>query len=273
MDMSKIDTSLTSLEARLRTMVEGDAGKAGIPRKLYHQVLDALVHAMLEAAKKRRNKEDRNDVLFIAPDQYTIVLPVEQANILINHPAALDRLVQKMLSSAAQAGLHFTKLPILRVVPDPKSQELHILVDYCHFDKVDSYTSVMEGMPVSLVTSSGGLLPKAFLIVNGLSPYPLSQVVINIGCDPSNQLVLDNPGVSRIHAQLRFIKDRFVIFDLDSKHGTIVNGTAISSHALIPGDVIMLAGVPLVFGLETESPLGYTQELPPEPPVIEVLQG
>ena len=114
-------------------------------------------------------------------------------------------------------------------------------------------------------------MPKAFLIVNGLTTFPLSQQVINVGFDPSNHLVLDQPGVSRMHAQLRYIKDRFVIFDLDFKQGTIVNGTAISSHTLIPGDVIMLAGVPLVYGLETDPQAGYTQELPTEPPMIEVL--
>ena len=270
MDMSKIDTSLTNLEARIRSVVEGDAGKTGIPRKLFNQVLNALIRAMLEATGKMCKNEDRKDKLFMAPDQYTIVLPVEQANILTNHPAALDKLVQKMLSSAAQAGLHFTGLPILRVVPDPKSNEINILVDNGRTNRLDSYTAQME-QPASPDNSTGGSLPKAFLIVNGLTTFPLSQQVINVGFDPSNHLVLDRPGVSRMHAQLRYIKDRFVIFDLDSKQGTIVNGTAISSHTLIPGDVIILAGVPLVYGLETDPQAGYTQELPTEPPMIEVL--
>jgi pSer/pThr/pTyr-binding forkhead associated (FHA) protein len=115
------------------------------------------------------------------------------------------------------------------------------------------------------------MVPNAFLIVNGLSTYPLTQMVINIGCDPTNQLVLEDPRVSRMHAQLRFITDRFVIFDLDSKEGTFVNGVSITSHVLNPGDVIMLAGVPLVYGQETSSQLGYTQELPTEPPTPEVL--
>ena len=271
MEMSKIDTSLTRIEARLRAMIEGDASKGGIPHKMYNQVLDALVHTMLEEVAKRHGRDDQKGLLFTAPDQYTIVMPEEQANILINHPAALDRLVLKMESSAAQANLRFTGSPILRVVPDPKSQELHILVDYCHTEMRDSYTTEVGGMLVSPDYSADGSMPKAFLIVNGLSTYPLSKPVINIGCDPSNQLVLDDPGVSRMHAQLRFITDRFVIFDLDSKQGTVVNGMAVSSHALNTGDVIMLAGVPLVYGQETISQVGYTQELPAEPPVPEVL--
>ena len=50
------------------------------------------------------------------------------------------------------------------------------------------------------------------------------------------------------------IQGRFVIFDLDSMGGTFVNDVAVSSHVLNPGDVIRLAGVPLVYGLEEDLP-------------------
>ena len=114
-------------------------------------------------------------------------------------------------------------------------------------------------------------LPNAFLIVDGLQTFPLTQPVVNIGRDPSNHLRLEDPRVSRNHAQLRFALGRFVIFDLDSTAGTFVNGVAVSSQQLNPGDVISLAGVPLVFGQEAASLSGYTQELPAEPPAPEVL--
>jgi hypothetical protein len=74
-----------------------------------------------------------------------------------------------------------------------------------------------------------------------------------------------------MHAQLRLSIDHFVIFNLDSRQGTVVNGMAVTSHMLNPGDVIRLAGVPLIYGHETAAPLGYTQELPCEPPALEVL--
>jgi pSer/pThr/pTyr-binding forkhead associated (FHA) protein len=53
--------------------------------------------------------------------------------------------------------------------------------------------------------------------------------------------------------------------------GTFVNEVAVSSHVLNPGDVIRLAGVPLVYGQEDASQVGYTQELRVEPPSPEVL--
>jgi len=270
MEMSKIENSLTHLEARLRAMIEGEKGSAGIPRKLHNQLVRALVQAMQAGVKREPGDAALDGTSAIAPDQYTLILPPAQAQILLTQPIELDRLAKKLESSAAQAKLHFAAPPMLRVVPDPAAQELNILVEYGHVELGDFLTTKLDGVPVQSV-SMDGTLPQAFLIVNGLSTYPLSQPLINIGCDPANHLVLDDLSVSSRHAQLRFITDHFVLFDLDSKGGTFVNGVAISSRVLNPGDVIRLAGVPLVYGQETSPQLGYTQKLPVEPPAPEVL--
>jgi pSer/pThr/pTyr-binding forkhead associated (FHA) protein len=78
--------------------------------------------------------------------------------------------------------------------------------------------------------------------------------VINIGRRLDNQLVIDDPRISRSHAQLRAIKGRFVIFDLNSTGGTFVNGERTSQSVMYPGDVISLAGVPLVYGQDNPPP-------------------
>jgi pSer/pThr/pTyr-binding forkhead associated (FHA) protein len=89
---------------------------------------------------------------------------------------------------------------------------------------------------------------NAFLIVEGVKVFPLNEPVANIGRRLDNQLVIDDPRVSRNHAQLRSIKGRFVLFDLNSTGGTFVNGQRTSQTVLYPGDVISLAGVALIFG-------------------------
>jgi pSer/pThr/pTyr-binding forkhead associated (FHA) protein len=53
-----------------------------------------------------------------------------------------------------------------------------------------------------------------------------------------------------------------MIFDLNSTGGTFVNGKRVTQSMLYPGDVISLAGVPLIYGQET-SVVGDTQELLP----------
>ena len=68
---------------------------------------------------------------------------------------------------------------------------------------------------------------------------------------------------SRLHAQLRAIKGRFIIFDLDSTGGTFVNTQRINQCALYPGDVISLAGYPLVYGQDAPA-IGETQRYSPQ---------
>lgn len=267
--MTRIETTLTRLEARLRAMIEGDTARDGIPRKFHHQLVRALAIAMQAGVIKGEN--DLDGKAYTAPDQYTLVLPAEQAQILLTHPSELDRLAHHLESAAIQSSLSFAASPMLRVVADPTAQELHIFCAHSHPELGDSFTTELDGISDGPEGSPGGMMPQPFLIVNGLSTYPLTRSVINIGSDPANQLVLENPGVSRMHAQLRLITGSFVIFDLDSMAGTFVNGVAVSSHILKPGDVILLAGVPLVYGQEVAFQLGYTQELPAEPPPLEVL--
>jgi pSer/pThr/pTyr-binding forkhead associated (FHA) protein len=92
------------------------------------------------------------------------------------------------------------------------------------------------------------------LIVDGVQIFSLNLTLVNIGRQAENHLVIEDPRVSRRHAQLRVIEGRFVVFDLDSTGGTLVNGKAIHQHRLSPGDVISLAGVPLVYGQEDIPP-------------------
>jgi pSer/pThr/pTyr-binding forkhead associated (FHA) protein len=109
---------------------------------------------------------------------------------------------------------------------------------------------------------------NAFLIVEGVKVHPLTESVVNIGRRLENQLVIDDPRVSRNHAQLRAIKGRFVLFDLNSTGGTFVNGQRTSQTVLYPGDVISLAGVALIFGQDNPPPrpdLAGTSPLNPDP--------
>ena len=98
-------------------------------------------------------------------------------------------------------------------------------------------------------------LPEdAFVIVDGIKVIPLTQPLVRIGRRVENNLVLDDPRVSRNHAEMRAISGRYVLFDLNSTGGTFVNGLRISQTVLYPGDVISLAGVNLVYGQKNPPP-------------------
>ncbi len=94
----------------------------------------------------------------------------------------------------------------------------------------------------------------AFVIVDGIKVIPLNQPLIRIGRRLENNLVLDDPRVSRTHAELRAINGRYVLFDLNSTGGTFVNGLRITQSVVYPGDVISLAGVNLVYGQKNPPP-------------------
>jgi pSer/pThr/pTyr-binding forkhead associated (FHA) protein len=87
-----------------------------------------------------------------------------------------------------------------------------------------------------------------FLIVDGSRVVMIDKPVINIGRKADNHIVIDNEHISRYHAQIRRIKDHYVILDLNSTVGTSVNGERIDQAFLNPGDVISLGGVPVIFG-------------------------
>ena len=103
----------------------------------------------------------------------------------------------------------------------------------------------------------------AFVIIDGTRVIPLNQAVINIGRRIENTLVVDDPRVSRTHAQMRAINGRYIIFDLNSTGGTFVNGERVKQTVLYPGDVISLAGADLIYGQKNPPPRPDLKETSP----------
>lgn len=77
--------------------------------------------------------------------------------------------------------------------------------------------------------------------------YPLRKKVINIGRESDNDIVLDDPKVSRQHAKMKIEGDTFVIYDLASSNGTFVNNQKITNELLHDGDEIKIGDTIFVF--------------------------
>lgn len=71
--------------------------------------------------------------------------------------------------------------------------------------------------------------------------------VLNLGRDPRNDLALADNLVSAMHAQIRREPNGYVIYDLNSRNGTFVNGRKITQHRLHSGDRITVGRTVLVF--------------------------
>ncbi len=71
--------------------------------------------------------------------------------------------------------------------------------------------------------------------------YELSQDEITIGRDIANNIVVNDPEVSRRHTRLRSQAGGYVVEDMGSTNGTFVNGQRLMGpHILRPGEQVML---------------------------------
>jgi Nif-specific regulatory protein len=86
---------------------------------------------------------------------------------------------------------------------------------------------------------------------------PLPDGEATIGRDPANVVAIIDPSVSRKHCLLRREEDgRFSIKDLESRNGTLVNGTPVKEQFLHHGDEIATGDSLFLFLVEDEDRAG-----------------
>jgi hypothetical protein len=185
----------------------------------------------------------------IPPNQFNIRVHPSILDSLRSNPNFNNELCDLLMEAGEDTGLVFLSRPKIHFIEDRdmSPQEVYVLAHYSlnDFSQTDEY-STQTGEP----EGAGQFPADAYLIVDGTTLFRIERKVINIGRRSDNHLVIEDPRVSRIHAQIRFIDDRFVIFDLNSTGGVYINGKQVQKSILRPGDVISLSGVPLVYGQE-----------------------
>jgi pSer/pThr/pTyr-binding forkhead associated (FHA) protein len=246
--------TLQRLEKRLQSLIEGSTARLFPAYNFHNELGQQLVKAMqMEICAT-------SDGSLIAPNLFTIFLPEEQAQIFQNQTELLDELADCLLQACEDTPVHFSSPPVVKVFSNPKPDptEIQILAQFSL--PQDEETSTLEPLPA---ISSGEQPPPAFLIVDGTRVFPLSGKTVRIGQSEENDLIIDHPLVSPMHAQLRLVNGQYMIFDLNSAGGTFVNGTRVIQCLLSAGDVISLGGLPLVFGIDHSLNLDNTQELAP----------
>lgn len=81
----------------------------------------------------------------------------------------------------------------------------------------------------------GGAGAGSLVLPNG-ERFVLGETIITIGRVPDSVITLEDPNVSRNHAEIRPQGGAFVLADLGSTNGTKINGVKVSERVLQDGD-------------------------------------
>jgi nucleotide-binding universal stress UspA family protein len=211
---------MQGFERRLERLVEGSFSKAfrsglepvEVGRRLT-RVLDA-------------ERTMGVDGVPVAPNNIGVYLSPDDFDRFESFADALARELAETAREHAKAeGYHFVGPVTVTLVAD----------DELRAGECDIAAEIHEGLRVgSLVLPDGRRVPL------GEQPLVLGR---NADCS----VVVADARASRQHAEIRAQGNGFVINDLDSMNGTLVNGTAIRQHPLADGDEIRLGNTVLRF--------------------------
>ena len=163
--------------------------------------------------------------------------PAEEENLLFGYPAVYVYGLAGVLAALLLIilALVFLRRPEDR--PSPAEGELELDDDDIDFDGGDDKTEVVGAVaPVER--------PIAYLVRKDTGDrLPVVKARTGIGRSSDNRVVINDPSVSRVHAQLHVNRDGgFSLTDLDSLNGTFVN------EKKIKGTQEIKAGDTLGFG-------------------------
>lgn len=249
--------SLDQLETRLQSLVEEQL--AGILPGLH---LQGRVAQRLSAALQQ-NIIKNSDGDAIAPNVYTLIVSPDSSSFW-KEESVLNALTGIIIAAGDDIGIKFTGKPTIAIAIDEhcSNEDINILASH-KLEPIEDTKGMSDHANAPTLETADSAPENAFLIIEGIKVYSLDKPVINIGRRLENQLVIDDPRISRAHAQIRSIRGQFILFDLNSTGGTFVNGQRTVQTVLYPGDVISLAGVSLIFGQDTSLGRSATAETSP----------
>jgi hypothetical protein len=211
---------MQGFERRLEKLVEGTFGKAfrsGLqPVEVGRKVTRALDDERTMGV----------DGVPIAPNNIGVYLSHEDFDRFSAFADALAReLAEVAREHARDEGYHFVGPVTVTLVAD----------DELRAGECDIAAEVHEGTRVgSLVLPDG-------------RRFALGEKPVTLGRMSDCEVVLADPRASRRHAEIQPVGHGFVISDLGSMNGTVVNGSPIREHPLSDGDEIRLGSTVLHF--------------------------
>ncbi len=137
--------------------------------------------------------------------------------------------------------------------PSPRLRELESRI-LAHDPSLQPSNNVVardfSGMPMpnesATVIRASVVRSPARLRIDGRD-IVLDRAAVSVGRSTDRTIVLEDPGVSRNHAEIRHEGEEWRIVDVGSANGITVNGAQVTSCVLSDGDVIRLGDQELTF--------------------------
>jgi hypothetical protein len=227
---------LRSFEAGLRQLLEGRLGR----------LFGARTQPVDLARRLADHMEDQRVVgagRSYVPNNFRVYMAPETLSRFASFEAGLEDELAAFLGSRAQeAGLHFVGRVRVTLLADPElgGDRLRMESDLVDRRGVVLGESGQQTQAIAL-PESGRPTPARHELIVGQRRIPLDpKQPVGIGRALDNSIILESPSVSRHHARLGWRADHWAIEDLQSSHGSFVNGRRIASSVLRSGDRIQL---------------------------------
>jgi Protein of unknown function (DUF3662)/Inner membrane component of T3SS, cytoplasmic domain len=173
------------------------------------------------------------------PNRYLFTMSQEDRDRFAQTEGALTReLEQVVREGAAERGWGLVGPPEVEFEIDQSLRQ----------GEYDCEAVLVEGPPG--VPDAGDSGSAELVIIEGDKPtraYPLGKDRVIIGRLGESDVVLSDPGASRRHAEVRRQNGEWIISDLGSTNGTIVNQATIGERRLEAGDRITIGRTVLEF--------------------------
>lgn len=230
---------ISRFEAAAQRLIEGS----------FSRFLGGRVELSEIATKLGRALEDSYEAGQPA-DLFIVHLHPQDAAAFDNEPESCERLVNYLMQLAQQANISLPERPVVRMQADDQIVSKQIKVEAQQLDNTEQVTQQYRPSQLTKSTEIYEAIAEldAFLIVDGREHVELKKPLLTIGRHEENDVVLESLAVSRKHAQLRWRYGRFIIYDLGSRAGTLVNDQPVTEYVLHPGDVITMGNLSLIYG-------------------------
>ncbi|MEA3376848.1 MAG: DUF3662 and FHA domain-containing protein [Chloroflexota bacterium] len=195
--------------------------------------------------------------VYLNPRDYEALKPNPPDEHEVSAEEALARQISELVSDA---DLALDGPPTVHIRPDEKVPLREVRVDARWGPEEADPSEGTRKMERAQETEDGaptseGPKGRPFLILEGRRHVNLTEPVVSIGRALDNDVIIDDPRVSRHHAQMRHRYGHYVLYDLDSSGGTRINDYPVEECVLHSGDVISFAGVEVVYGEDPPTPI------------------